>query len=149
MNPLFECVIPGRPMVKKNNQKVVTIRRGRRSFKTKVNTPQYQEWENEAAKTVRRARHQVNGPIECHIHARFIFYFENRQSEADLSNLYEGIQDILKKEGVIADDVLIESHDGSRKRFYQKPRLEVALFEYDGPIDQKPPKPKKSKVKSL
>lgn len=129
-------------MVKKNNQKVVTIRRGRRSFKTKVNTPQYQEWESEAAKAVRKARHQVNVPISCHIHARFIFYFENRQSEADLSNLYEGIQDILKKEGVIADDVLIESHDGSRKRFYQKPRLEVALFAYNEPIDQKPKKTK-------
>lgn len=141
MHPIFECVIPGRPMVKKNGQKVVTIRRGRRSFKTKVNTPQYQEWENEAAKTVRRARHQINGPINCHIHARFIFYFENRQAEADLSNLYEGIQDVLKTQGIIVDDILIESHDGSRKRFYQTPRLEVKLYEYQEPIDKKPTKP--------
>ncbi|MFV8250265.1 RusA family crossover junction endodeoxyribonuclease [Bdellovibrio bacteriovorus] len=135
-------------MVKKNGQKVVTVRpRRRRSFKTKVNTPQYAEWLREALRVVKQSQDQVSEPIKCRIHAKFLYFFENRMSEPDLSNLHEGIQDVLKTCGIIEDDILIESHDGSRKRFYQTPRLEVELFEFLEPIDVEPPRKRKAKAK--
>lgn len=60
-----------------------------------------------------------------------IFYFKDHQSEPDLSALYEGIQDVLEKEGIIKNDRLIFGHDGSTKIFNEEPRIEIALTRRD------------------
>lgn len=70
--------------------------------------------------------------ITTPINAKLTFYFKNRASEADLSNLYEGIQDELKKMKVIEDDKLINGHDGSRRVFDGAEGLLVELFSMEG-----------------
>lgn len=48
----------------------------------------------------------------------------------DLSNLYELPQDILQSTGVIKNDSLIDSHDGSRRLPGEAYRLDIYLCEY-------------------
>ena len=63
--------------------------------------------------------------IECDIQAKIIFYFPqsvyftkkgHRSSKiADLSNLYQGVEDALQKAKIIKNDSQICSHDGSKR----------------------------------
>lgn len=64
------------------------------------------------------------------IHARYTFYFENHSGEADLSNLLEGPSDLLQDAGVIKNDRLIQSYDGSRKLFGRPAGLLIELFKF-------------------
>jgi Holliday junction resolvase RusA-like endonuclease len=69
------------------------------------------------------------------IRAVFRFHYPDNKDGSrtarvmDLSNLYQGPEDALTKAGVIVDDKLIESHNGSC-RIYGAPRkaIEIALF---------------------
>lgn len=92
---------------------------------------QYLRWANEAALAIRQAKLQWSGhnlyPISVPINLRCLFYFKDRQAEPDLSALYEGIQDVLEKEGIIKNDKLIFGHDGSTKLFGGAPRIEVQI----------------------
>lgn len=64
--------------------------------------------------------------ITCDVNARFTFYFpeafyftkkgERSKKLADLSNLYELPQDVMQDVGIIENDSLIESHDGSSRK---------------------------------
>jgi len=86
-------------------------------------------------------------PIDCSIHAKFFFHYPDtivrkrktgppltRKTKRviDLSNLLQGIEDVLQDCGVILDDKLIESYDGSR-RIYGSSRhlIEVELYPYE------------------
>lgn len=72
-------------------------------------------------------------PLTYPLHIKFLFYRENRR-HADLSNLYEFPQDVLQQAGIIANDCLIESHDGSRKLYdKEKPRTEIYISRYEPP----------------
>ena len=126
-------VIPGRPIVKKNGQKVLTVFKNGIKTKRKVNTIQYSIWQSLAAPYLLKAKQQVQRPLGMPLNASFRFYFKNRKSEADLSALYEGIQDELKTYGIIVDDRLIRAHNGSEKIFDPKAteRIEVELVPLD------------------
>lgn len=111
---LFACTIPGRPYVKKNNQRAV----GSGRFKRILYSHNFVAWESRARAVVSRERHNwPRLPIDFEVNLACVFGFENRQAEADTSALYEGPQDVLEKMGVIVNDKLIVSHDGSRKVF--------------------------------
>jgi Holliday junction resolvase RusA-like endonuclease len=116
METLFKVFIPGRPIIKKNTQKVVRLKNGRR---VKIDSPRYKTWKHQASAYIKQAllKHNINAPLSTDLQLTAIFHFKNRQAEPDLSNLYEGIQDLLQEMGVIKDDKLIQSHDGSRKVF--------------------------------
>lgn len=118
---LFHIVIPGRPYVKKNGQKVV--RRG--NFTTVVYTKNYRFWESVATQCLLNA--PKGPPIDFPVNMKMIAFFKDRQAEADLSALYEGIQDCLQKSSIIQNDKWIHAHDGSRKIFYEEPRMEITL----------------------
>jgi Holliday junction resolvase RusA-like endonuclease len=119
---LFQVTIPGRAYVKKNGASMV----GNGKFKKLIYTPQYQAWEKTAILQVRQKR--IQSTISFPINLKVIFYFDNRMAEADLSALYEGIQDVLQSEGVIANDRLIVGHNGSTKVFGEgEPRMEVEI----------------------
>lgn len=129
--PLFEVTVPGRPIVKKNTQKVV--RAPGRRFPVKVDSERYRTWKLDAAAAIRAAVAQRPGlrQIRCQVRLEVIFYFASAQSEPDLSNLYEGIQDVLVSEGVLHDDRLIYSHDGSTKVIGDpRPRAVVRIWPY-------------------
>ena len=86
----------------------------------------YKRWEIFAAMFIRRAK--TSATIDFPISVSMIFYFKDHAHEADLSNLYQGVEDILQKEDVISNDKLIYSHDGSRKVFGDKnERVEIKI----------------------
>lgn len=73
-------------------------------------------------------------PITYPLHIKFLFYRADRR-KVDLSNLYEFAQDALQAAGIIENDCLIESHDGSRKLYDKKnPRTEIYVSKYEPPI---------------
>lgn len=126
---IYHCIVFGRPYVKKNNQRAF----GAGRFKRIVYSKKYLAWESRTLTVVRAAAfEQQVRRIDFPVRATFRFFFENRQSEPDLSALYEGIQDVLEKAGVILNDKLILSHDGSGKFFGSEPRTEVELYRLEG-----------------
>jgi Holliday junction resolvase RusA-like endonuclease len=100
---LFECFVHGRPPSKKNTKKVI-----RKYGKTIVlYSERFREWESHALVYLRQAfvgRETIEEPLEI----KLVFYFRNRQQEADVSNLVEAPQDALEKAGIIKNDRLIQ-----------------------------------------
>lgn len=121
---IFYCTIPGKCYVKKNQQKIVRNRGRPRA----IYTPQFREWEQMAILTLRELHFPMT--IDKPMEAKFFFYFKDRQGEADLSNLIEGPQDVLKTAGIIKDDRLIHIIQ-ARKTFGENPRIEIALFDIE------------------
>lgn len=122
----IEYTITGHPYVKKSNQKVVYNKyKGRQ---VKVNTPAYSAWAETAMWQI-KTQGIPKEPIDQPINLCCRFYLKTR-GRVDLSALYEGIQDVLVKMGVLADDnyQIVASHDGSGA-FYDKdnPRMVVMI----------------------
>ena len=110
MRLLARYVIYGEPASKKNS-KNISFRNGR---PIPLNSKSYCRWENSARPQVERQRDlQGVPPIGRRIWLKMTF-FKARDNIADLSNLYEGPQDLLQDLGVIKNDAQIKSHDGSR-----------------------------------
>lgn len=122
---IYEFFIYGRPIVKKNNQKVSCTRR----FPVKYNTPAYNEWVGEAKDQLLAAGPWDKPAIDYPVNFRCLFFMPTR-GRVDLSALYEAPQDLLVEIGVLADDnsKVVASHDGSGV-FYDKenPRMEVRI----------------------
>lgn len=117
---MFNISIPGRPIVKKNTM---------RSFgRRQVYTPLFKAWETQALLLLKSKWKKK--PIECTIFVQYLFFFKNKQAEADVSNLIEGPQDALTKAGVIVDDKLVVSLS-AHKYFYAEPRTEITIYEIE------------------
>lgn len=105
---LFHCVIPIRCIVKKNQQRVISI--GKR--KTVIYSPQYRRFQKQAQLGFVRSRMEIKDhsrfPIIGELTVHYRFGFKNRQGEADVSNLIEGPQDILAECGIIKNDKQIK-----------------------------------------
>lgn len=70
-------------------------------------------------------------PIPYKMHIKFLFYRGDKR-HVDLSNLYEFAQDMLQSAGIIENDCLVESHDGSRKLYdKENPRTEIYIERYE------------------
>lgn len=121
---LFECTVPGRAIVKKNQQRVVGVGKGKRV----IYSEKFVQWEKQAIMEVYRKRD--SNLILTWVEADYKFYFTNQQGEADVSNLVEGIQDVLTKCGIIQDDRLVKRFT-AEKFFGSEPRLEVKLYKYE------------------
>lgn len=66
-------------------------------------------------------------PISSPVAVRFLFYRKTKR-RCDLSNLIELPQDALVKAGILQDDSLVHSYDGSRKLYDPKnPRTEITI----------------------
>lgn len=124
---LVMLTIPGRPIVKKNTQRIVGSGKARR----RILSPKYLAWEQSAmlnAMAVLKRSfkgHLVDYPIRLLLK----FYFADRQAEADVSNLVEGPQDLLVKLGVLKDDRLV--HELRAFKFFgHDPRTEISIFKY-------------------
>lgn len=128
----LRLVIKGRPGIKKNGRPIFKDRRTGRRFLGKSEQLQGMEANAEAdlweQKTAARG---VVFPITEKLHATFLFY-RDTHAPADLSNLYELVQDALQKTGIIKNDTQIESHDGSRKLYDpDNPRTEIILRPFE------------------
>lgn len=120
---LFECVIMSRPPVKKNTQRIFGTGRRKRA----VYSIQYITWKNEAICHLRAAR--LRDPIEVPVILCLKFFFQNRASEADVSNLVEAPQDVLVEAGILKDDRLVRQLI-AEKVFNEEPRTEITILEF-------------------
>lgn len=89
---------------------------------------------------VEKLKQRIDEPIDCDLQAKFTFFFPETvyftkkgtrsMTLPDLSNLYELPQDIMQKVGIIKNDTLICSHDGSRREAVEgdKYYLEIELI---------------------
>lgn len=123
MGPLVTLTIPGRPIVKKNTQRVVGFGRAKRA----IPSARYRAWELNAMAVCRRnfSAALIDIPVTAH----FRFFFENRQAEPDVSNLIEGPQDVLVDACVLKDDRLVMKVM-AEKFFGHEPRVEIELYKY-------------------
>jgi Holliday junction resolvase RusA-like endonuclease len=65
--------------------------------------------------------------IRSDVEVTFEFFLKDKR-RYDLSNLYQGPEDALVKAGILEDDSLIQSHDGSRKhRSCENPRVQITI----------------------
>jgi len=149
----LKIVIPGDPIVKKNSAKlsIYTKKNGRlipRKTPIHYYSKAYKEWARIAIQTcaVLKTKYPDGTfPITEQMNMKCLFVMAKNKI-VDLSNLYEGIQDILAGNAgvyrnsipssiykIIMDDNVryIGSHDGSRVIVdYVNPRLEVILETY-------------------
>jgi Holliday junction resolvase RusA-like endonuclease len=117
-------VIYGNPPSKKNTLRIWTVRGHPRIGPS----AQYFQWERSA---LEQLKNQWSGPpIPRTVPINMTAYFYKKTKRiCDLSNLYEGVQDVLQKAGVLENDSGIKGHDLSRI-YYDKecPRTEVILW---------------------
>lgn len=108
MKPIT-LVIQGRPITKKNHQNIVA-NRGRPRI---VQSGAYYKYAQAAAEQLQvqyRRKQPIAVPIEITVH----YWLPNKRGKPDLNNLESSTADILQAVGVIVDDHLIVSWDGSR-----------------------------------
>lgn len=94
---------------------------------------EYQAWELDAAKQLMIQKSEL-GLIEAlsyPLHVRFLIY-RSGVGRADLTNLIQSCEDALEKGGVISNDFLIESTDGSRRIpvLEGEERIEIEILPY-------------------
>lgn len=120
----MKIVIPGRPITKKNSQRIL---RGRNGKPRIAQSEKYLAYEEEAGKFIRRPAR----PIEKKVNVKCVYYMPTRH-RVDLTNLLGATCDILVKYKVLKDDccTIAASHDGSRVLYDKKnPRVEVTITE--------------------
>lgn len=122
-------MIDGQPMSKKRNYKIIKIGR----HYTLGLTTKYKHWEKSARDQLwaQRMTYQssMTGEfrISSYVEVSFEFFLKDKK-KYDLSNLYQGPEDALVKAGILQDDVLIASHDGSRKHLgCENPRVQITI----------------------
>ena len=75
------------------------------------------------------SRQWRHGPLPKHVrvNAQITSYMRTRK-QPDASNLYQGPEDAMQEAEVFADDIVIASHNGSRRDYDpHKPRVEIVL----------------------
>lgn len=135
MELLAQYTIPLNPRPKKNEHRIAgsgpkcpVCKKYKKQFvRNGKNTTDFAFF---AAKYLRpKPAKPITGPVQL----VYRCYRETRHRVDDL-NLYEALDDLLVKEGVLSDDNInvIRSRDGSRC-FYDKerPRAEIFIFRYE------------------
>lgn len=139
--PLFHVIVPVRKHTTKKNGKTAfySKRLNKAWVTTKKSARTEEEKLIETLLIVKKTIKDVTFPITEEIHAEFIFnmsdYYtkkgERRKNLPDLSNLIELPQDALEKAGIIENDSLIYSLDGSRRLPSEQDTLEITLWRKD------------------
>jgi len=119
----FYAEVPNHAVLKNSKRYFKNPRTGRVVVLPSENAEYMKKWLSAAL--LRFKLLQKIESIDCDVNARFLFYFPKSKFYtkkgvrsariADLSNLYEMPQDCLQVAGVLLDDALICSHDGSRR----------------------------------
>ena len=125
MEILFKCIIEvTRHGVKKNGKQIFKNRAtGQRFIASNSKSKHLENLLN--AYLLREKLKARLDTIDCDINACMIFYYpesvyftkagKRSNKVADLSNLYESVQDAMQKVGIIRNDSLICGHDGSKR----------------------------------
>ena len=124
----MKFIIPGRPISKKNSQRICKRADGRPFI---MPSKDYMDWEEKAKWYLRpRPDKPINTPetVKC-------LYFMPTRHQCDMVNLLEATLDALVKAEVLEDDnyKIVVSHDGSRILYDKKnPRTEIEITEAEG-----------------
>ena len=116
--------IRGRPVTKKNHQRIVNIGGHPRVLPS----AQYMGYARDAAWQIPGA---AKKSIDYPVNLRCVYYMPDRR-RVDLVNLLEATCDILRDNAVIKDDncTIVASHDGSMVRYdKENPRVEITIEE--------------------
>ena len=121
MAPLFRATVHGAPRTKKTSNRIVRVRGRSLVLPSKAN----QDWSGPAVLQLRaqmKGRPAIATPVNC----RALFYRDARRGDA--VGYYQALADALEAAGVVVNDVLIETWDGSRL-FVDRhaPRIELEL----------------------
>jgi len=129
MKAICKFIIPGAPAIKKNSRVI------RKSFVTGKpflgKSGKLVAAENLAAYELIDQKNRLRlVMIDFPVTVKFSFYLPTRTTP-DLSNLYQLPEDALERAGILENDRLIFSHDGSR-RFIDtaNPRTEIEIFPF-------------------
>lgn len=124
MEQLFSIFIPGRPVSKKNTQRVVR----RHGLTLVVYSKQFKDWEKEALLLLRNDW-KGSAPISEPMHIDLVFNLPDRR-QCDVSNLLEAPQDALTKAGVIKDDSLFRSVTAKKNLATQPTGTTITLYKF-------------------
>lgn len=125
---VVELVIPGRPITKKNHQRIITNRRtGRPQV---IQSKDYEAYEQACLWALKKYRVHFSGPVK--LTARY--WMPDRRSWPDLVGLLQATCDILEKAGIIEDDRNVVSVDGSEIAGIDRenPRVEIKIWQVEG-----------------
>ena len=124
---MIQIVIKGRPITKKNHQRIVKAGNGRPFVMPSKEYKEYEEMALWQIKGTARKNIEVPCNVKC-------LYYMPTHHRVDLVNLLEATMDILVTAGVLADDnsKIVAGHDGSRV-LYDKdnPRAEIYIERMD------------------
>ena len=120
----MELTLHGRPITKKNSQRIVSIG-GRPRL---IPSAQFKDYEKSCLFQIRMAR--IGEPrISSPVNVRCVYYMPTRH-RVDLVNLLEASCDILVAAGILEDDNsnIVASHDGSYVTHDKyDPRVEITI----------------------
>ncbi len=126
--PFLQFVLLGAPRTKKNHGRVIV--RGDRRFH--VQSEAHEKWHDEAMVRLVTLRAtwlaaRIPLPIAEPVHVQAMFWRDRRSG--DLVGFQQALGDLLQDAGIIADDKLIESWDGTRlnTKVALTPRIEVEI----------------------
>lgn len=134
MKELAHYTIPLDPKTKKNSHRIAGCGPrcpvcGKYKKQFVRNADKTTEYSFSAAKYLHpKPQKEIEGPV----HLIYRLYTETWHRKDDL-NLYEALDDILVKEGILKDDdrKTIRSRDGSRVLYdKENPRAEIYIYEY-------------------
>jgi Holliday junction resolvase RusA-like endonuclease len=108
--PDFVAEISGRPVVKKNTQRIVGFGKKRRAIYSKL----FLAYRTRALFAFKQSLVGQGSILSGGLHASYVFHFKNRMAEPDVSNLIEAPQDCLAEAGVIENDKQIMSLDAEK-----------------------------------
>lgn len=121
---MITLTIFGRPITKKNSQKIAVNRKTGKPFIRQSEA--YTAYEESAGYFIHASKRKG---IDYPVNVRCVYYMPDR-SRVDLTNLLAATDDILVKYGVLADDNcnIVVSHDGSRVCCdKENPRVEIEI----------------------
>lgn len=135
MNPIAHYIIPLDPRSKKNSHRIAG--RGKRCPLCGKFLNQFVRNDTVATQYAVFAAPYLSPrpekPIDRPVHLVYKLYTATWHRKDDL-NLYEALDDILVREGVLKDDdrKIIRSRDGSRVLYdRENPRSEIYIYEYE------------------
>lgn len=147
MSSAIRIVIPGAPRTKKTSNRIVKMGK----FSKVLPSEAFMEWFKEAMRMVPAIksfarREGIELPFKGPVHVKALFFLENA-IQGDLVGYAQAIGDFLQEPkinfkvnpprltrdgaGLITDDKMIASWDGSRVRIdRQNPRIEIEIRPY-------------------
>jgi Holliday junction resolvase RusA-like endonuclease len=114
--PIFKARVFGRVGIKKNGKRLFVSKYGKPGLATSEN---YQTWHRSATLQLLQAKalSQFTMPITQAVNLKCVFHFPDHRGEPDLSNCFQGLEDILQEIGIIENDRQVYGFDGSTKIF--------------------------------